>query len=166
LSIQGQNTAPLSKILNVVNESIKEIEFNGELPQPATLTVTLKTESTKETGAGLKVLIFNFGKKWSNSKTNQIKYNFEIEQRGAGLDKQDMKIELSKVINEALRGYNNAKEQLKNSNINPKDFSIQIAFTIEKTNEAGLEFELSPITPNASKKWKKKAIHTIDITFK
>lgn len=155
-------TASVNKVLESVSKALKEIETKAELPAPATVNVTFKTEVTKETNAGIKILIFKFGRKWMRQQTNEVSYNFDLVSQES-IDKGTMEEELAKAmkyaIDEALK--------ISNQDFSLTGFSIQISFVLERTNEVGGEYKIIPIpiTPILGKSWKKKAIHTIKITF-
>lgn len=82
-------------------------------------------------------------------------------QRIGASTKVDLKQELSMTIEKAI----NQVVGVEQTNLTFNEFSVKVAFTIERTNSGTAEYELSPITPSASRKVKKKAVHTVEIVF-
>ena len=155
-------TASVNEVLQGVTKALDEIENNTELPAPAKVNVTFKTEVTKETEAGISILIFKFGRKWKREQSNEISYNFKLAKKEL-LDKGTIEEELAKAMKSAI----DAALSLDNEDLELTDFSVQISFVLERTNKVGGEYEIIPlpITPSLGRSWKKKAVHTIKVSF-
>ncbi|GAB2625833.1 hypothetical protein GCM10026987_24010 [Belliella aquatica] len=154
------NSVNLNNVMTEISEVLNELENSSSLPAPGEVIVTLLTENSSESNVGLKVLIFKVGRKWNRAESNEMKFKFTIAPK-EGIDKVDIKKQLSEIIRDAINQVNNAS----NPNLLLKEFSVKISFTLEKSNSASGEFELSPVTPSASRSTKKKAVHTIEIVF-
>lgn len=155
-------TEPLNKVLQSISKSLNELETKTDLPAPAEVNVVLKTEVTKETNAGIKILFFKLGRKWKREQTNEVSYNFNITPK-ENFDKGKIEEELTKAMLYAIE----EAMTIENDELVLSDFTVQISFVLERTNEVGGEYEIIalPITPNLGRSWKKKAVHTIKITF-
>jgi len=155
-------TVPVNKVLESVSKALEEIESKANLPAPAKVNVTFQTEVTKESNAGINILIFRFGRKWKRQQSNEVSYNFKLLAKES-LDKETIDKELARVMKFAIDEALN----IQNEDLELTDFSVKISFVLERTNEIGGEYEIIalPITPSLGRSWKKKAVHSIKITF-
>jgi hypothetical protein len=160
LSFAQTKGADLNNILSQVSEVINELEYSSSLPSPGEVSVTFQIEKSTETNIGLNVLIFKFGRKWNRAHSNEMTFEYTVAPKET-VDKIDIKNQLSLTIIEAL----NQVKNVSNSDLTLKEFSVKISFTIEKSTSVSGEYELSPITPSASRSTRKKAVHTIEIVF-
>ena len=162
---EDTTSAPLNKILKLVTESLQELKSKSQVlsVKPGKVSVTFKTESTQQTGAGIKILIFNFGKKWEKVRTNEVTFNYKLE-KPESFAKAKMSDQLALALNNALTS---ASKATKVDDLVLTGFSVQISFSVQKSTDVGAEYEIIPlpVTPKLSKSWKNKAIHTIKITF-
>ncbi|WP_133256983.1 hypothetical protein [Hymenobacter edaphi] len=155
-----QKSAPVNSILKEVTEALQEIQLQESFPVPKKVSVTLETENTRENGAGVQILLFKFGRKWSKAESSEVTYTFALNHKSA-LTPTPVKDALVKAI------MNSYKElsAIDNKTVTSTGFKVKVSFTIEKTTDAGAEYELSPVTPSLSKTWKKKAVHSIEVEF-
>ncbi len=153
---------PLKKIMDQVDEVLKEVGTIPYLPKPKKATITFETEFSTQTDGGIKILIFKIGRSWQKSISNETTYIFELIPEQAEFSHEvSLKEKLAKAIKEAykqLEAVNSTRTLLKN-------FSVKVSFIIEKSTTVEGEYELSPITPSLGKTWKNKAVHTIEIEF-
>lgn len=156
----SKKTAPLNVILKEVSEVLKEVETKSGIPKPTKVSVTFETENSTETGAGIKILIFKFGRKWSKAESSEVSYDFEINP-AVSLDKSSIRQSLAKAITEAI----NQITSTDTSTLTPSGFTVKVGFTIEKSTVGEAEYEISPVTPSLDKSWKKKAVHSVEIAF-
>lgn len=162
LLLAQSKTEPLGKVLESISKSLDELESKTDLPAPAKVNVSLKTEVTKETNSGIKILFFKIGRKWKREQANEVSYNFKITPKEQ-LDKTKIEEELTKAMKYAI----DEALTVNSDDFELTDFTVQISFVLERTNEVGGEYEIIalPITPNLGRSWKKKAVHSIKITF-
>jgi len=155
-------TEPLNKVLQSVSKSLNELETKTDLPAPVKVSVSLKTEVTKETNGGIKILFFKLGRKWKREQANEISYSFKIIPK-ENFDKAEIEEELTKAMKNAI----DEAMKIENGELELTDFTVEISFVLERTNEVGGEYEIIalPITASLGRSWKKKAVHTIKITF-
>ncbi len=154
--------ASVDKVLASVTKALDEIETKGELPAPAKVNITFKTEISKDSEAGINILIFKFGKKWKRQQTNEISYNFKLIP-AESFEKTTIEEELAKAMQRAI----DEAIKIEGDTFKLTDFSVQISFILEKNTSVGGEYEIIPlpITPSLGRSWKKKAVHSIKITF-
>lgn len=172
------NTAPLQEILmttkNVIEEVNKRTSTNLKMTgdsiikyQPKDIVFNFETANSKTSNAGIKILIFSIGRKWSKSITNNVAYTYTYPDL-VPKDKEksftdDFKYELTRTIMDALL-------EIEKLNIKDKsrlnEFSTKITFSVEEGTDVGGEYSLVPFTINAGRNWNKKATHSVTVTFK
>jgi len=155
-------TESLDKVLQSITKVLKELDNSADLPGPAKVNVTFKTEVTKSTNAGINILIFNFGKKWMRQQSNEVAYNYSLSGTNEKAERS-LEEELAKAISGAIA----QARTVQNENLSLNNFYVQISFVLESETSAGGEYQIIPlpITPSLGRSWKKKAIHTIKVTF-
>ncbi|WP_108247325.1 trypco2 family protein [Muricauda brasiliensis] len=171
-------TAPLEKILTMSKEVIEEVQSRSEIIlgrkgadplnyQPKSMVFNFESANSNSSNAGIKILIFSIGRKWTKSTTNNITYTYtypDLNPIAEGESKPDIfKYQLSSTIINALNEIEALEDEDK-ERLN--EFSVKITFAIEKETDGGGEYELVPFTISGGKKWSKKATHTVTVTFK
>ena len=176
----NNNTAPLQEILDITKEVIEQVteeaSVNLKKPkpgdsiiryQPKDIVFNFETANSKTSSAGIKILIFSIGKKWSKSITNNVTYTYTypdlVPKDEEPSFKDTFRYELTKTIMTALL-------EIEKLNIKDKfrlnEFSTKITFAVENSTDVGGEYTLLPFTINAGRNWNKKATHSVTVTFK
>ncbi len=160
---KAQQTVPLDSVLKLTTEVIKEIGSSGQLPGATKVSINFETEVQTETSAGLKILIFSFGRKWAKSKTSSVTYNFSLHP--ADQMAESKKIDLKRELTIAIKGAYDQAKKIKNPLASLKGFTVSVSFTINKSTDGSAEYELVPITPSLGRSWSRRATHTIEVEF-
>lgn len=156
----AQQSASVDKILKQTTEVLKEVEMKSGLPQPQKVSITFETTVSKETGVGIKIFAFKFGRKWLREQTNEITYEFKLTPV-TPLKDETLKEELAKAIKESC----DQLSKVDTTKATVTGFTVKVSFVIEKSTVVEGEYELVPVTPSLGRSWKKKAVHTIEIEF-
>jgi len=171
LTAQGKpiaNDVLISDLLKEVQKGLVEAQAQIKalsFPALKSVTLTLQTEVTVSGTAGVKILIFSFGKKWEREKAQQMTLLLRPPS-GNQLNmvaRPSVAQELVKAIVAAAKGVQDARSATPPLELSRFDASLSFVVTTE--SEGGIGFELVPVTPELKGNLKEKALHTITVTF-
>lgn len=172
LSQEGKElpSFPLNEVIQEVKNGLKEAQTeldNASLPKLNKVDITFETVTSKEGKASFKFLIFSFGKKVEKKKTQTVSFTLIAPKPGetvAVKKRKSISKELVASIKAASESLKNVEED-KSVPLELSTVSIELKFIVKKSKEAGIEFEISPVTPSLSGNLSKETIHKIKVTF-
>ncbi len=169
-TINGQDSFEVSKVIDVAKKAIvlgqeKVLSVCNEetLPPLKNVEITFEGITTKEVGGKIKIFVFSFGKKITKEKTQKMILTLKPPKDNTFEASSSVVEQLTSLIVAATEGAclsGNQDLSLMLSNL-----VVQLNFVVQKSNSAGLEFEITPVSTELSGDLSTRAVHTIKIEF-
>lgn len=162
----------LQEIIDEVQTALKLTQTqlrDLELPKLNSVDLEFESAFTSSGGGGAKFIIFAFGKNIEKENVHTISYTLTPPQPGEGI-KVAARKGMSEQLVDAITGAAKAMKEVKLTNDPPLEFSklvVELKFVVTTTNEAGLEFEITPIPIGLEigGALEKSATHKIVVTY-
>ena len=166
-SLQSQSLE-LEKVVKEIQIALSEAEReidSKNLPEFKSATVQFEGVETREIGATVKLFIFSFGKKKTRENSSKVIVKLKNNPEGAATsaEKASLGNQLKKLIVESAYAATATSDG--SFKLVADELTVELKFTIEKSNEGSGELEISPVTISGSKKLKNKYVHTVTIFY-
>jgi hypothetical protein len=160
---KSEQESPINEIVDLINKSLEKAQGSLSDIKIQEAEISLKTSYTKNGGGGFKIFL-KASKKWEVENANTFTFTFDkVSTPKEGLEKSGKQDYLTTALIDAAQQWKTLNNTI--SGLKKKNLSVEVSFTITKTSEGGIEFELIGVGVDVSGKLENSAVHTIKLTF-
>lgn len=169
---QEEEKYNVEKIVAAVNKSLENsvAEINRSNVQLTSASITLKTTVEKTTDGSVKFWVIKGGGSQTKASSGSITYAFSppeavaTPEEKAGIDPVKIEEGLKNLIVEAAKSY----ARMKNNPISglaAENIVIELSFSVNKSAEGGIGFELFGVEAGAGASVSSANAHSVKLTF-
>ncbi|WKN46529.1 trypco2 family protein [Tunicatimonas pelagia] len=168
---QEEDDIPLDLVVSEIQKGLMIVQTElaeESIPQLKSVEMTFQTTKSIKKGGKVKILVFSFGKEWSSEKSHKVKIKL-VPPKPFSKDEISSEKNVAKDLSDLIINTSRAIQDMESGEppLELSEFTTELNFvTVRGTNGGvGVEFDIIPVTVEASGNLENKAIHTISVTY-